>query len=356
MKENKILNNKQKGSFLLELMIGLLLSILTVLGVVTLYAKFEGQKRTTAQVGQTVSMGAMAMFPIQHYTKMAGFGFNKVDALGCKVLAHNQTTNTDYSFTLEPLSINFGANDKKSDTVTLLMGSSDHYFDPISLSQNMSNSTDNVRIESRFGLQPGDVFVLSEAGKDCTLAQVSELPTVIGYNDVVKHDAGNYTDVAGNTKTTNYNFNSGVTYTTKASLLNLGLEPKRFIYSIENNQLIQNNKFDNTDHKNVIGDNIVMLKAIYGVDDDDDGNVDSWTKTKPTDLKKLIGVKIALIARSNLRERANGGACVITTNKDFTWSGGTMDISDLPDWKCYRYRMLQTTVPLRNILFQVRTS
>jgi type IV pilus assembly protein PilW len=33
------------------------------------------------------------------------------------------------------------------------------------------------------------------------------------------------------------------------------------------------------------------------------------------------------------------------------WSGGTFLISTDPNWMCYRYRVFETTVPLRNMIW-----
>jgi type IV pilus assembly protein PilW len=34
------------------------------------------------------------------------------------------------------------------------------------------------------------------------------------------------------------------------------------------------------------------------------------------------------------------------------WSGGTFDLSADPNWQCYRYRVFETTVPLRNWIWK----
>ena len=81
--------NKQKGSFILELMIGLFMSLITILGVMTIYSQFEGQKRTTTQAGQTIGNVALSLFPIQQFGRMSGFGFNSKTHLGVTVNADN---------------------------------------------------------------------------------------------------------------------------------------------------------------------------------------------------------------------------------------------------------------------------
>lgn len=72
------------------------------------------------------------------------------------------------------------------------------------------------------------------------------------------------------------------------------------------------------------------------------------------------GVRIAVVARSDLREKPDAAtrACATTTVTPIPdWTGGTPpdppnDGSDLPDsWKCYRYKVYETIVPLRNMIW-----
>lgn len=350
-------HKKQRGSFLIELMIGLFMSLLSVLGVMTIYAQFEGQKRTTTQMSQTVSMGALAMFPIQHFGKMAGFGINDSTLLGCKILAYNDTTGTSYDFTMSPVLITSSGSNSVADKIDFLIGDSDSFFAPVRITQQMPNPSAVFKVDSRFGFREGDLVIAAEPGKDCTLAQVSNLPRNAGQTDNVIHNSGNYTDpITGTPKPTTYNKPGGlgVSYGTNGKLFNLGAKPQKLSYTIENNQLVQNNNFDNVNNKTIIGDNIVLLKAVYGLDNDNDGDVDTWTATTPTaaNLKNIIAIRVGMIARSPLREKSSAGVCNITNTATFNWFGGTMDISALPDWKCYRYRLLQTTIPLRNMIWK----
>jgi type IV pilus assembly protein PilW len=126
---------------------------------------------------------------------------------------------------------------------------------------------------------------------------------------------------------------------------------------------------------NPVADNIVHMRALYGVDDGvgdasvtiknggvnvaGDGLVDRFVDAAtfnalPTPpWQSLIAVRVAIVARSALSEKATGagGACETTTASP-TWSGGTFDLSADPNWQCYRYRVFETTVPLRNWIWK----
>lgn len=142
-----------------------------------------------------------------------------------------------------------------------------------------------------------------------------------------------------------------------------------------------------------VADNIVHMRVQYGLDDGikdgsvpfntaagvaGDGLVDRFVPATtfnalvPLPWQSLIAVRLAIVARSALPERpagANGADCDATTDgteamasidRRPTWSGGIIDVSASGDpspasmsyWKCYRYRVFETTVPLRNWIWK----
>jgi type IV pilus assembly protein PilW len=114
-----------------------------------------------------------------------------------------------------------------------------------------------------------------------------------------------------------------------------------------------------------LNNNIVQLKALYGKDTNGDGAVDTWDTTTPTTNAgwlQVLAVRVAVLARSNQKEKDP------VTFSDPTWDVGTTDavtgatacggskclslkISTLTDWQYYRYKMFDTTIPLRNMLW-----
>jgi type IV pilus assembly protein PilW len=122
-------------------------------------------------------------------------------------------------------------------------------------------------------------------------------------------------------------------------------------------------------------DDIVSLRAVYGLNSTPsmgptagDGN----TLPSRVDLQtcgvycasRVLSVTFEITARSTLREKVNqAGNCVTTPNKNKpdlsqTWiydgtAGANIDISAVStDWACYRYKLFQTVVPMRNILWR----
>lgn len=348
-------NNKQKGGFLIELMIGLVMSSLTVLGITTIYSQFETQKRTTVQLGGTIANAGIAMFPIQHNAKMAGYGIANEKILGCKVYAYNKVGDRNFNFSLTPVLITPGASQTESDKISFTYGNSQSTLLPVKLVSSSNANNANIKVENKAGFNPGDLVILYEAGKNCNLAQVSG---VQGASAVVLRNTGNFDNpITGAKEDIQYNkpggLDGGESYTENASVLNVG-QPEIIEYSIENNQLIETSEL--SAERKVIVDNIVLLKARYGLDTNKDGTIDSWTNSigAVTNYKFLRALKIAIISRTPSKEQTRNGACNVTTNSTFNWDSEVIDIDNIsPDWGCYRYRFIQTVVPLRNMIWSL---
>jgi hypothetical protein len=243
---------------------------------------------------------------------------------------------------------------------------------------------------------PGDVVVMAELDDngypkklatnqyfDCSMFQITSIDLV---NRLLKHDfVAKYTDLAGVSRDVLYNSPDGfpnsmpvnapmtspITYTQTppgslkgGHLYRMGQSLSAFQYSIVNGQLVLNNGQTNT--TTTVADGIIMLKAQYGFDTNDNGRIDDneWTNAGPTTpdgWRQLRAIRVVLVARSAQMEKPNvaTGVCD-ATKQNPTWygSGGVnpdvpLDIASLDpvNWKCYRYITLQTVVPIRNMLW-----
>jgi type IV pilus assembly protein PilW len=202
---------------------------------------------------------------------------------------------------------------------------------------------------------------------------------------------------------------------TSARVINLGnlyepqgspMTPVYNTYAIVNNALTVSSPFfvsGGVPVVNTVSDNIVQMRVFYGLDDGVnngtvpigvynpcDGIVDrfidatTWNNNYnaapypacatavTTKWQLLIAVRIAVVARSALAEKPtgiNGTNCDATTDgtegpgvpdQRPLWSGGVIDVSGTGDptaasplnWKCYRYKVFETTVPLRNWIWR----
>jgi type IV pilus assembly protein PilW len=352
-----IKKNKYKGSLILEMMIGLSISLLTMMLVTLVITQFEKQKKISTSVSEAISNNTLSVFPLHSYGKNAGFGFNSAQFLGCTVRAYNASTNTNFSYILRPIFIETNINDNPlKDKITITLGSSNNYYSSLKLTSPLANPGDPLPVNSRFGTRVGDALILAENGKDCTIMQVTGLPTEVGKNHLIQTDGTNYSDNGLNyTATFNKTNFFDITYGSSTLVGNFGRHGKKIEFSVDNqNQFIQNDTFLGTQNSSVLGEDIIAFKVLYGLDTNSDKNVDEWTSITPdnANLSQIIGFRYAVITRASTVANDFSGTCNSTQNSEFEWIGGTIDVSTSSDnWKCYRYRMLQGTVPLKNMLW-----
>ncbi len=162
------------------------------------------------------------------------------------------------------------------------------------------------------------------------------------------------------------------TFAEGGALINMGV-PVDITYSISNNALVARSLNIASDTSstpsypaaNELFPNIVQLQALYGKDTNADGSVDTWNTTLPAtnaDWMQVLAVRIVVVARSTQYEKEE------VTTANLNWDVGsagtvagsaacgtskclTIKIDTLTDWKHYRYKMFETVVPLRNMLW-----
>jgi len=356
-------SQRQRGFSMVELMVAIAISLIATLVIFETFAVSEGIKRTSTSGGDAQQNGAMALYMVEREVRMAGYGINNAALLGCTINAYDEeATPAEFEFTIAPVVIEPGATDKDPDTLVILIGDSDLLADPAKLIQAMPSPAATYKVDNRYGFNPGDLVIAAEPGKDCTLAQVTQVPGTPGQTSNVIHNSGNYINPQGQNVPARYNKAGGLgeSYSTAGVLYNLGQLPQRNEYRIDDNRLVIERSLINLD-TNVVAEQIVHLKAEYGKDDGsgggtaNDGIVDSYSNSAPVGAdgwRQVLAVRVAMVARSAQPEKPieEGGACDITAAFP-TWAGGDIDVSADENWQCYRYRVFETVVPLRNLIW-----
>jgi type IV pilus assembly protein PilW len=299
--------------------------------------------------------------------RQAGYGLS-LDALGCTVnVSFGGDLVNPGPFTLAPVVITDGGVDGSGnaapDTVQLLFSTATVTSKPDILTINHSQADTIVNIRSNFGVSGNSLVVFWEAGKTCALAQVTGFPdntAVLTNNSQLGH---NNTSLWNNTAVFpggGYQANSGL-------LLNLGgMALRSYAVDVVNNnlQVLETSaNFAGTPSTTfLIASEIVNLQAEYGKDAaGGDGIVDLWDNVTPPSgaggggvsgpWGQVLAVRLAILARAGQYEKPSipNGPCEATTVAP-SWSGGTMAVpGGLPS--CYRYKVFETTVPLRNVMW-----
>lgn len=352
---------RARGLTMVELLVAMVISLIAITAIFQVFSVFEGQKRTTMGGGEAQTNGALALFTLERELRQAGFGVNNADYLGCTTLAWDEgPPGAALNLTLTPVQITQGAGEAP-DTLTVFYGNGSFLPAAVSLIQTQTNDTDAYRVSNRFGFQEGDLLILAEAGKNCSLAQASNLPNPLGQQDLVLHNSGNYTDpLTGVNTATRYNKPAGlgVAYTFNARIFDLGQRPSYNIYTVQNDQLaVQQMLSAPSTAATTIYDGIVQLQAQYGRDTNNDGIIDVFDEFVPAtaaDWATILAVRIGVVARSGLYEKTEVGPATIKLWEDSavapTTTGPVWTLTS--DERHYRYKVFQTVVPIRNMIWR----
>lgn len=360
----------QSGFTLIELMVGAVLGMLTVIVIAQVLAQAEATRRTVGAGGDAEVNGSLAAFGLQREIQMAGYGIsNEPRALGCLVNAQFDAAGTPFSFTLAPIIIANG-NGIAPDEITILYAATATSSVPLLVTENHPAAQSYFIVNSALGLRANDQLIavpetVSSTSK-CTLLAAtndsSSSDTTLGLTRIPHTATGNKWNQAALYPSGGYPPNS--------YLMNIGRLVQK-TYSISDNKSLQIevlNSDNGLASSTEAYSNIVNLQALYGKDTDGDGTVDKYEAASPataTEWAQVLNVKIALVARSSNYEKEE-----VTTTAPL-WDYGSqidpigetlvtcfdsrkciaLNVSTVADWKHYRYKVYSNTIPLRNVLW-----
>ena len=362
MSSRKSYRPRNTGFSMVEIMVGVAIGLLSILVVMQIFSSFEGQKRTTTSGADAQTNGGISLYSIERDLRMAGYGLG--NAAGCS-LSSAFGGATLPQLTLAPVSITNGANGLL-DTVTILSSNKSSWSVPAKVISNHLQTDTQFNTDAPVGMAQNDLLVAYESIANvptCTLLQVSNANPVI---NPILHTTGNW-----NGSTAIF----PATYTTSAELMNLGsLLSHTYSLDASNNLTLGDySSASNTSKLQTIAPEIVNLQAEYGFDTRTgtrtDARVDTWNGNMidadgsgiagdAGDIQRIYAVRLAIVARSGLKEKPLAdGTCNITTANP-SWAGGSIDVSKNPDgtanadWQCYRYKTFETVAPLRNLIWR----
>jgi type IV pilus assembly protein PilW len=342
------------GFSLVEIMVGMVIGMLGIIVMMQLFSLTEGRKRTTTGAGDAQSAGAIALYGLQRDIRQAGYGVADVRLMGCNILLRAGVTLN----AIAPVTINHAsipAGDPNTDTLLVVYGNSNSSPQGELIIDQASAATPPYTVAALASFVMGDrVLALPRTPTPClnptTLAQVT------GVGTTVLAPAG---DVGMG----------------QGTLFNLGRGPKIMAYAIHRGNLTVCDYMTSncasactsTDGPAAtavggscnaawipIASNIVSMRAEYGHDVSVpmDAVVDTYDQATPATAcgwAMVSALRLALVVRNSQFEKTvvTGGAPV--------WAGTTsatsvpINLTSEASWQNYRYKVYQTTVPLRNL-------
>jgi type IV pilus assembly protein PilW len=348
--------SRHAGIGLIEIMVGIVISMLMVLMIYQVYEISEGQKRTITAASDAQQNASYGLFLIGQ------------DLMGAGQVVSASTTALAGCAMLRPIPalIAAGATDNDPDTITVLYGGSSALSTPAPLLNNaaMASSPPGAfLVAGPVGFSPNDIVVAVQ-GANCTLSVVNAGGISVAGGTGIATISHTLTATPGNNNTTTYN---AVT----ASLINLGQaatpgQPARFgqtLYTVDagTNTLQTQALLPAVQAAAPVVSHVVNLKAQFGVDTNNDGTVDAWQPATgnwsaanlplqpQATWQQIRAVRVAIVTRSDQYE-----VDPVTP--------GPLDMFCVPapcavsmtltaDQQHYRYKVLETTIPFRNALW-----
>lgn len=351
---------RQAGFTLIELMIGVVIGLLASLAVTHVLVNSEGQKRTTMAGSDAQVNGALSLSTLQRAIQSAGYGFAATPSIiGCPISARwDNAAIAGFPAALVPITITNGATDAP-DTIRVLASGKTSFSVPARIiPPGYVVGGKTVPVASARGVAVGDlVLAAKDASAICELFQVTgapPTPTSIRRDDNRWNPPSWPTSAYGQG---NLLVNMGEMVDTTYSIANNGLRVTRLTFAA-----------DGTPSYSAVElfPNIVNMQALYGKDTDADGAVNAWDNVTPTTHAgwlQVMAVRLAVVSRSSQFEKEDvtfanpqwdvgnagtvAGSAVCGTSKCLTLKVETPSA----DWKRYRYRVFDTVIPLRNMIW-----
>jgi len=369
---------RHRGFSLVEIMVGMVVGLVVAIIIYQVVSTNEALKRTTTAGADVQQNGMFSLATIERDVRAAGWGMPTADVMPC---ARYLTYYDDGSgsgavpdFSGAPVRIvDGGSGPGSSDGIVVLWGSSVRANVRNPLLQNVTAVPNGEAAKlyplSAVGLSALGGFVwVTDDRNDCALVRITaRVPNPASPDTVIlSHDPA-----AGSASQASYNPPDAAmgalawptVFDTNPRIHDAGALTQRS-YTVSNGSLMAQDRFSSGALVQVAS-HVVALKARYGISDAGSqvvnrwvsatvGPAGNWALPTPADAKRIKAIRLAVVVRSPLRERADPatGTCNTTNAPPSTWPDGpAVDLSSDPDWRCYRYRSFETVVPLRNVLW-----
>lgn len=340
----------QAGFTLVEIMVGLAIGMLATIIIIQVISVFEAQRRTTTGTADAQTNGAIALYNIARELQMAGYPLEPVtnSALECATLTVNNAASTPAR--LAPVFVvdnvaGAGVNASPSDTITIRYGTSAMGGVPTQITAMGAPTANDATVISNLGCQPGDTSLIAN-GTACAMSVVSATPAAVP--PTVTLSSVNATAAIG------------------ADLACLGTWTE-ITYAVNNGNLERNGV------PSVAG--VVNLQVQYGIAATASSNQvtqwvnasGAWSAPSVPNRNRIKAVRIAVVARNAKIEAGNvTAACSSIIAPAPTglcaWAGSAPSPAPVIDlsagdanWLSYRYRVFETIVPLRNMVWARET-
>lgn len=392
-----------RGFSLIELLVSMVIALVVTLAISTVMIQGEGSRRSTGSVNEVNQTGAYLAYVMDRHIRSSGSGFAQrwPDAFGCAlnvtkngslllprstaISTPSGSTNSPFAnaplvYRLAPTLIqanaaNVSSSDVRGDLITVMAGTSGFSESPLVVNTGSVSATAFL-LPNSIGFREGDLVLLADSSVTggCMAEPVATFPSPPVAGQVpLANTAAYYQQSASGVALSNF----GVGSTYAIQLGNVSTSSTRFnppqftTYGVGDNRTLFSYDLLETGGSAApvpIADGVVEMRALYGLDTSNppDGTLDQWVLPSATGytladltdgsdaarrkLRQIVAIRLGFILRTSLYEKD-----VINTSSTLTL------FSDLDtslhrtrtlttDEQHYRFRTIEVTVPIRNVL------
>ncbi|SDW83727.1 type IV pilus assembly protein PilW [Variovorax sp. YR634] len=372
---------RQRGLSLIELLVAMVIGLVLTLAVTSIVTVGEAQKRSTTSTNDMDQAGAYASYVLDRALRSAGSGLTQSiqptdrGVFGCKLNAaallpataafpapfkKSFLPSATANLRVAPVLIGKSQSDAGSDVLVVMGGDAVAGGVPRGLTDPGSATT--LSMDNTVGISTGDVVLVSQNGTaDCLLEQVSGITAKVLTLGGTYYTAGKTTSLetlAASTST--YVTPLGNPANGNVQFQLFGVGDNRTLYGYD---LLQ---VGGTTTSQALADGVAEMHALYGLDTNGDGILDAWADpgakgydiatvmTTTATMRQIVAVRVALLMRSASKEKD------VVSPGTLTLFDGVLDASknslaqtvtlSATEDQYYRYRVVEFTIPLRNML------
>ncbi len=390
---------KSRGFSLIELMVGVAIGLVLTLAIFQVLIASEGRKRSLTGVNDVSQSGAYSVYVLDRILRSAGTGFaqglsrpEEPSPGGCRISARLGATGETLPRTnafpapftavprelrLAPVAIFPGASTAGSDVIMVMSGASG-FGEVLSTVLPGSIGAADLRLTNTIGYRAGDLLMINDGG-ECLLSQVSAAkvpcagdpgaatPTTV-CGPLLPLAGAYFTATGPNTSLALLNAGQPLTFTLGNP--GNGNPPEFTMLGVGDNSTLFRHDLLLTNGQNIvepIADGVRVLRALYGIDTNDDGMLDAWqspdvggwdgatlmngSAVSKARLRQIVAIRVGLVLRSALVEQEMVAPTSLTLFGDLPAANQvTVYLNVAGENRHQRHRTVELTVPLRNIL------
>ncbi len=376
---------RQRGFTLIELLVAVTIGMALTLAITLMLTRHEAARRSLTNVNDSTMSGVYASYVLDRSVRSAGSGFAQAwrTGVGCRLLVSRGGTQvlprsadfpapfasaprTQY---LAPVVVHAGVGVGGSDVIAVATGNSALAEAPLRVLP-LSAATDHVRVPATVGLREKDLVLVMDGNAQCMLQQVVD--GFSGGSSQTLTFGGTYaasTIASVDLSTMGSDLTAWV-----APMGNLnGNQPAFQLFGVDDNATLVSLdmlRLDGSDAVLPIAEGVADMRALYGVDSNDDGKIDEWRSpaVSPYDattlqggtalarlsMGRILAIRVGLVIRGSAPEREDVSPSTITLFDDLGSTLQSTRTLTSAEQK-YRWRTIEFTVPLRNVMLSPRS-